>query len=83
MWIKQLIHSIKTRRKLARWLNRQRAARWEIAHLNNHLQKDIGVNNLGSVTLLHWQQAPITTLASPGKPERGIPQRKGVTSMSN
>ncbi|MEX2366582.1 MAG: hypothetical protein WD601_08255 [Pseudohongiellaceae bacterium] len=62
MWIKQLIHTISTRRKLALWLKRQRAVRLEVACLSDHVKKDIGLNNLSATPLLQWQQAPNTKL---------------------
>ncbi len=63
MWINQLIQTIKARRKLALWLKRQRAVRLELAHLSDHLKKDIGLNTIQTNHSPHWQQAQPGNLA--------------------
>lgn len=65
MWIKQLVHTIKTRRRLSQWLKRERAARMDIAHLSDHIKKDIGLNNPVEVPLPQWHRAPKTMLSAP------------------
>ncbi len=58
MWIQHCLSIFKARRERARWLKQERAARFELRHLNHHLRKDIGLTNLGSNPPLRWQQAP-------------------------
>lgn len=65
MWIKQLVHTIKTRRQLSHWLKRERAARMDIAHLSDHIKKDIGLNNPVAVPLPQGHRAPKPMLSAP------------------
>ncbi len=80
MWIKQLVHTIKTRRQRSQWLQRERAARMNVAHLSDHIKKDIGLNNPVEVPLPQWHRAPKTMLSAPQDASSGSsnPVQEGV-----
>ncbi len=65
MWTRQLLNVIRSRYQRAKWLKHQRAMRLDLAHLSDHLKKDIGLNNRGAVPLLTWLDAPETTRTAP------------------
>lgn len=70
MWTHQLLHTLRSRYQRARWLKHQRAMRLDLAHLSDHLKKDVGLNNLGVAPLLTWHEAPEATRTAP---TRGLP----------
>ncbi len=65
MWTLQLLNVIRSWYQRARWLKHQRAMRLDMAHLSDHLKKDIGLNNLGAVPLLTWHDTPEATQTAP------------------
>lgn len=79
--ITKLMNRINQRRELNRWLQEKRAERYVAEHLNNHLQKDIGLHQQSSEAPLIWrkpkqekrQQRPEQQARSPGKKKAGPP----------
>lgn len=87
--INKLMNRINQRRELNRWLQGKRAERYVAEHLNNHLQKDIGLHQQSSEAPLIWrepkqetrqelhqesqQQEPEQQARSPGEQKAGPP----------
>lgn len=54
--ITKLMNRINQRRELNRWLQEKRAERYVAEHLNEHLQKDIGLGQQSSEMPLTWRE---------------------------
>lgn len=69
MSLTRLIQRLNQRRELNRWLKEKRQQRYLADHLNEHLQRDIGLSQQGSERPLRWHE--------PEAPEREEQAREG------